>query len=130
MYRVLILAFTGFLAAYPAHAEEMCLACDEPAASYRCTVEQPSEKYKLGRTLEQEICSKVLAKTGQHSKCRMTPVPEGGACTGLARTVTVTDYQRAMSPSGEPTYEVGAFEIARRNVHDTWQCVLSMFKDC
>ena len=49
---------------------------------------------------------------------------------GLERTVTVTDYQRAMAGNGESTYEVGAFEIARRSVHDTWLCVASMFKDC
>jgi hypothetical protein len=57
-------------------------------------------------------------------------VPEGGTCEGLPRTVTVTDYQRAIAGTDESTYEVGAFEVARQGVHDTWLCVTSMFKDC
>lgn len=99
-------------------------------ATYRCAVEQPSEKLRLGAALEQEMCSKVLAKKGAHQKCHVVPVAEGGTCEGSDRSVTVTDYQRVMSASGESTYEVGALEIARRNVHDTWLCVTSMFKDC
>jgi hypothetical protein len=118
------------MTAFAAGAEELCVACQEPAATYRCSVEQPSEKHKLGGSLEQEVCTKVLAKKGPHQKCQVAPVPPGGQCQGAERSVTVTDYQRAMAASGEATYEVGAFEIARRNVHDTWQCVTSMFKDC
>lgn len=127
---VFALAAVSSAIAFAAAAGELCLACEEPAASYRCTVEQPSEKFNLGDGIEQEICSKVLAKKGPHQKCKAVAVPEGGKCDGAQRTVTVTDYQRVISATGEPTYEVGAFEIARRNVHDTWQCVTSMFKDC
>lgn len=134
MKRTIALASTGLLAgmcaALPARAAEVCLACDEPVATYRCTVEQPSEKYKLGGTLEQEICAKVLAKKGTHQKCHLATPPEGKACEGAERVVSVTDYQRAISGTAESTYEVGALEIARRNVHDTWTCMLSMFKDC
>jgi len=113
-----------------AHAAEVCLSCQEPAATYLCTVEQPSEKYALGSTLEQEMCGKVLAKSGGHKKCQLVQVPEGGTCEGARRTVTLTDYQRAIGNAAESTYEEGALEVARRNVHNTWLCVLSMFKDC
>ena len=130
MYRAIIFASFCAVAAMPAHAAELCVACQEPAASYRCTVEQPSEKYALGNELEAQVCTKVLAQKGEHKKCALTPVAEGGKCEGLERHVTVTDYQRALAGNGESTYEVGAFEIARRNVHDTWLCVSSMFKDC
>ncbi len=131
MQRSFVIAFAGACAAaaLPAGAGEVCLSCDQPAATYRCAVEQPSEKYALGSSLEEKICSKVLAKQGTHQSCQVLPVPEGGKCDGAERTVNITDYQRAMSASGEATYEVGAFEIARRNVHDTWLCVTSMFKD-
>lgn len=130
MHRAIVLAFLCAIAALPAKAGELCLACEQPAATYRCSVEQPSQKYSLGGDLEREICAKVLAKQGEHQKCHLTQVPEGGACEGLERTVTVADYQRALSGSDESTYEVGALETARRNVHDTWLCVTSMFKDC
>ena len=88
-------------------SSELCLVCEEPAASYRCNVERPSTRFDLGEDIEREICAKVLAKQGEHGKC-----------------------QRVVSGNGESTYEVGALEIARRNVHNTWLCVTSMFKDC
>jgi len=109
---------------------ELCLVCEQPAASYRCNVERPSTKFDLGEDIEQEICTKVLAKQGEHGKCQRVEVPEGGTCKGSSRTVTLTDYQRVVSGNDESTYEVGALEIARRNVHNTWLCLTSMFKDC
>jgi hypothetical protein len=130
MYRAIFVASLGAVAAMTAQAAELCVVCEQPAATYRCTVELPSDKYNIATQLQGEMCSKVLAKKGEHHKCSLHPVAEGGACEGSARTVTITDYQRAITASGEETYEVGAFEIARRNVHDTWTCVSSMFKDC
>jgi hypothetical protein len=130
MRLVIVVASLCVVAGFAARAGEVCLACEQPAATYRCAVEQPSEKVRLGSDVAGEICSKVLAKKGEHHKCRISAVPEGGSCEGPQRTVTLTDYQRALTASGESTYEVGALEIARRNVHDTWLCVTSMFKDC
>lgn len=128
---VVAFLFCGICSFAPsAGADEVCIACEQPIASYRCTIEQPSEKRVVGGELAQEICSKVLAKKGQHQKCHASPVPAGGKCEGAERTVSLTDLQRAIAGPGESTYEVGALEIARRNVHDTWLCVLSMFKDC
>ncbi len=131
MYRAVFVAFLCAAAALSARAAELCVACQEPAASYRCTVESPSEKYALGEVLEEQICSKVLAQKGPHKKCALMPLPEGGTCEGVAahrdrhRLST-----RATAGADESTYEVGAFEVARQGVHDTWLCVTSMFKDC
>ena len=130
MHRLLTLAALIAASTLAAQAAEVCLTCEAPSASYRCVVEQPSEKYKLGGDIEQEICAKVLAKQGQHQKCHVTPAPDGGQCAGAARTVTLADFQRLAVNANESTYEEGAFEIARRNVHDTWLCLSSMFKDC
>jgi len=131
MKRLLVLATAlGAAVAVTAKAGELCVACEEPSATYRCSIEQPSEKYQVKGPLAAEVCAKVLAKKGAHHKCHIAEVPEGGACAGAERVVTVTDYQRAVSDGGESTYDVGALEIARRNVHDTWLCVTSMFKDC
>jgi len=121
---------SGALVALPVRGAELCLACEQPQASYRCSVERPSTKFDLGNDIEQEICIKVLTKQGEHAKCHRIEVPEGGSCEGPARAVTLTDYQRIAGGNGESTYEVGALEIARRNVHNTWLCVTSMFKDC
>jgi hypothetical protein len=129
MYRAIVVA-SLVAAAMPLRAAELCVACEQPAATYRCSVELPSDKYNIALQLQGEMCAKVLAKNGAHQKCTLLPVAEGGKCEGLARSVTVTDYQRALASAGEETYEVGALEKARRNVHDTWLCMTSMFKDC
>lgn len=130
MRLVLVVASLSIAAGLSARADELCVACEQPAATYRCAVEQPSDKFRLGADIEQEVCAKVLSKKGEHQSCRIAAVPAGGSCEGARRSVTLADYQAAVSPTGESTYEVGALEIARRNVHDTWLCVTSMFKDC
>jgi hypothetical protein len=130
MYRAIFVASLCAVAAMTAQAAELCVACEQPAATYRCTVELPSEKYNIATQLQGEMCSKVLAKKGAHHKCSLHPVAEGGKCEGLERTVTVTDYQRALTPAGEETYEIGALEKVQRNMQNTWLCVSSMFKDC
>jgi hypothetical protein len=132
MMRVLLLALAGActMGLLPVAAEQLCVSCEGPAASYSCAVEQPPGKRTLGSTIEAEICTKVMASKGPHSKCQVVSVGDGAKCAGPERTVSVTDYQRAIGDSEESTYEVGALEIARRNVHNTWLCVASMFKDC
>jgi hypothetical protein len=130
MYRAVVLATVCAIAGFSVRAGELCVACEQPTATYLCSVEQPSGKFDLGGGLQEQICSKVLEKKGTHAKCHLAAVPDGGKCDGLPRTVTVTDYQRAIAGTAESTYEVGAFEVARENVHATWRCVTSMFKDC
>jgi len=130
MRRAILFASFCFLLAPGVRSSEVCLVCEQPVASYRCNVERPSTKFDLGSDIEQKICIKVLAKQGEHGNCQPVEVPEDGTCKGPLRTVTLTDYQREVSGNGEPTYEVGALEIARRNVHNTWLCLTSMFKDC
>ena len=130
MYRAIVVASLVAAVAMPLRAAEMCVACEQPAATYRCSVELPSDKYNIAPQLQGEMCAKVLAKNGEHHKCALLPVAEGGKCEGFARTVTVTDYQRALTPAGEETYEIGALEKVQRNMQDTWQCMTSMFKDC
>jgi hypothetical protein len=130
MYRSILVASLCAVAAMTAQAAELCVACEQPSATYRCTVELPADKYNIATQLQGEMCSKVLAKKGEHHKCSLHPVAEGGACEGPARTVTITDYQRALTPAGEETYEIGALEKVQRNMQNTWTCVSSMFKDC
>jgi uncharacterized protein (DUF169 family) len=130
MYRAFVVASLCIAAGYSARAAELCVSCEQPTATYRCTFEPPSEKFDLHGGLEEQICTKVMEKKYAHAKCQVIAVREGATCDGGARTVDLTDYQRAKASNGEKTYEVGAFETARENVHDTWRCVTSMFKDC
>ena len=70
MYRAIFFALFCAVAAMSARAAELCVACQEPAATYRCTVEQPSEKYALGNELEDQVCTKVLAQKGEQRSAR------------------------------------------------------------
>lgn len=130
MRRVFAFAFAVASLIAPARAAELCILCEEPVATYRCSVEQPFEKFDLGDTLEQQICSKVMETKGAHAKCHVATIADGGTCDGPERTATVSEYQQATAGTGESTYEPGALEVARRNVHSTWVCMTSMFKDC
>jgi hypothetical protein len=112
-------------------AGETCVACEKPAATYRCTFEEPTrnQKFQVGDLVKGDVCEKVLATQGPHERCKILP-DSGKPCDGLARTVTLTDYQRLLAGDGESTYQPGMLEIARRNVYATWVCVTSLFNDC
>jgi hypothetical protein len=112
-------------------ASEVCVVCDKPAATYRCTLEQVTRdaKFQLGANAQRLACETVLAKTGPHEHCNVVTdvkLP----CDGPQRTVTVHDLQQLVAGDGHQTYQPGVFEIARRNVYATWICVSSLFKDC
>jgi len=121
----LILALSASLS-----AGEVCVACDKPAAVYRCTLEQPTRNanLQLGEKAERHVCEKVLATTGPHESCQI--VLDAKPCNGVARTVTLTQYQQAIAGDGESTYQPGVLELARRSVNATWVCVTSLFNDC
>jgi hypothetical protein len=112
-------------------ADELCIKCDKPAATYRCTFEQPThnEKLQLGPTAQGHICEQVLASTGPHETCRL--IPDATTCDGRPQTVTLHQYQQVVAPpEGQSTYEPGALERARRSATATWNCVASLFNDC
>jgi len=122
---ILILSLTASL-----RSEEVCIACDEPAATYACTFDQAMRDVtlNLGSAVQGHVCEKVLAQAGPHAGCRLIETVE--PCNGIARTVTLADYQQAMAGDVESTYQPGVLELARRKVYATWVCVTSMFNDC
>ena len=69
MYRAVFVASVCAAAALSARAGEVCIACEQPAATYRCSVELPTDKYNIAPQLQGEMCAKVLAKKGEHHKC-------------------------------------------------------------
>lgn len=115
----------------PAGAGEVCVACQKPAATYRCSVEAPAQaaRFELDGGVLGHVCETVLAKKYGHEKCAAIE-DSAGPCDGVARTVTVTDYARATADSSTPTYQPGAHELARSAVHSTWVCITSLFQDC
>jgi hypothetical protein len=115
-------------------AAEVCVACTKPDAIYRCDLEPflKKDKYGIEDKAGGHVCETVLAKEGAHAGCHV--VLDAKTCTGTLRTITLTDYQRAMAGDVEDTYDPGLIEKTRRNVqstwNSTWNCVSSLFADC
>jgi hypothetical protein len=122
----------GFIAGSAASlgAAEICVACEGPAATYRCSVEGLPEgkNQALANEVQVHACEKVLAKLERHSGCRANLA--AATCAGKSRVVTLTDYQRAIAGDVETTYEPGAIERAKRGMQSAWTCVTSFFSDC
>lgn len=111
-------------------AAEVCVVCEGPAATYRCSVEGLPEGKNPAIASEVQVhaCEKVLSKLERHSGCHANPA--AATCEGKSRVVTLTDYQRAIAGDVETTYEPGAIERAKRGMQSTWTCVTSFFSDC
>ena len=110
-------------------AADVCVACEKPAATYVCSLEQVTrdQKFRLGNSVQRHVCEKVLEQT--HEKCRI--VDDTEPCNGVAKIVTLTEYQQAIAGGeGAPTYEPSALEKAKRGMQATWSCVTSLFNDC
>jgi hypothetical protein len=111
-------------------AGEACISCDKPVATYRCTFDQSTRDHRLqlGDDAQQHICEKVLKQAGPHGSCKLVQGIE--PCEGVARTVTVADYQRLVLGDGHSTYQPSVLEKAQKGVNATWDCLSSLFGDC
>ncbi len=102
-------------------AEEICVSCESPAASYRCSVEQPAGDHQVPDAAHGHICENVLKQTGAHARCQAAA--QQTPCEGAPRTVTMADYQKLVASDGHTTYQQGFLEKAQR-------CITSLFGDC
>jgi hypothetical protein len=104
------LGWVAFSAA-PAAAQEMCVTCSGPAATYRCTVEK-SEKLATfgaaGDRILQLVCAKELARSDRHESCsarREAPAQ----CLGELREIplaSVIEAASAAAPKQAPVAPV------------------------
>ena len=78
--------------ALPATAQQVCVECAGPPATYKCTVKDADKlaaSPKLARYAGQAlgyVCVTELAKAGGHERCRVT-TDYAGPCIGRERTV-------------------------------------------
>ena len=107
----------------PLRADEICVVCKGPAATYRCSFEQPARdrRLQLRDAAQAQICENVLKQGGAHTACKIVSGPE--PCNGVPRKVTVADFQKFMSSDGHSTSQQGVLEKAQR-------CLGSFFGDC
>jgi hypothetical protein len=110
-------------------ASEVCVACQGPAATYRCSLDRSTidSRIKLGEFADQKVCEKVLSRLGPHGTCKMVELQP---CNGKTRSVTLAEYQRALTDNNEQTYQPSVLEKAQSGMSKTWGCVSSLFKNC
>jgi hypothetical protein len=73
-------------AAASAVAEEYCVVCTQPGATYRCVVDDPVPTTAVDAR-SQMICITELAKEGGHESCSVRRAASG-PCEGVLRTVS------------------------------------------
>jgi len=110
-------------------AGEVCIACQNPALTYRCAIDRTSldSRIKIGDQTERKVCEKVLAKLGPHGDCKAV---DTAPCKGTLKSLTLADYQRALADNSEQTYQPSVLEQAQHGMSKAWNCVSSLFKDC
>jgi hypothetical protein len=130
MIRAILAAFCVLGVSHALDASEICIACEGPAATYRCTFEQSPQdrQVNLADAAQVHVCQNVLKNAGGHKNCKSVQGPE--PCNGTPRTVTVADYQRFVASDGHSTYEPGVLDKAQRSVNSTWTCLASFFGKC
>ena len=132
MLRVLVAAFCVFGVIGTLNAQEMCIVCVKPAATYRCTFQQSDSDRRIDVSeVQVHVCEKVLERMGPHGNCKLTAAQP---CDGVPRDVTMADYQKLVASDGHSTYQQGVLEKAQKGVsstfNSTWDCVSSLFGDC
>jgi hypothetical protein len=130
MLRIIVSACCILGVSHALVAGEVCVACEQPEATYRCTFEQTTRDHRLelGDVAQAHICESVLKRSSPHAACKIVKGPE--PCNGVLRTVTVAEYQRFVASDGHSTYEPGMVDKAQRSVNATWNCLTSFFGDC
>ena len=131
MTRFLALAASMALfgAALPASAQEFCVSCVEPNATYRCVL--TDARPGLGQSL-QVACLTALAKDGRHAQCSVKRGVTVFECDGPVKRVTAADQPDqsavvlppppvAADPSAPPKTVLEAAQRAKEASDTQWR---------
>ena len=105
---VLVLGLAGVSLAIPAVAQEYCVACAEPSATYRCVITDP--KPGAGQSL-QAACTGALAREGKHARCSIKSGVTVFECDAQVKRVVLGDLKSApsvMQPAPPPAPDPNA----------------------
>ena len=113
MLRIIAAACVGIALPASMQASEVCVACEAPAATYRCSLDRTSMdgRVKLGDFAERKVCEKVLSRLGRMAHARWSVRLLANRTT---KSITLADYQRALTDSSEHTYQPSVLEKAHR----------------
>jgi len=131
-----------FIAPGLAGAADVCVSCANPSAIYRCSVDQSAklEKYGVEDKVLPPVCVQMLAKLGGHESCQAVG-RAGDPCEGIAKTIGLSDLQKAASGGSSDSVVPSLGEragSAAQSAGDTiggafkksWNCVTSLFQEC
>lgn len=124
-------------------AQEYCVVCAQPDATYRCVI---GDARLAGGQPLQAFCMSSLAKEGGHQGCRIKPGTVFDCDGPIKRLATAQPAQKpaAMEKPTPPTVSGLAREAVRSSgeqaektgeaigsgAKNAWGCVLSLFTSC
>ena len=143
MFRPIALASAlFFIAPGLAGAGDVCVSCANPSAVYKCSADKSAklEQYGIEDKVLPPVCVKVLAKLGPHESCQAVG-KAGDPCEGIAKTIGLSDLQKAASGGKSDSVVPSLGEragSAAESAGDTiggafkksWNCVTSLFQEC
>lgn len=89
---LLLTALTAPASIAQAQAQEVCVVCREPAATYRCSIEKSEKLTRFGSVGDKalmHVCAKELARLERHTTCTARRDAQGAACDGPSRTISL-----------------------------------------
>ena len=109
----ILLTSLAILIAPPATAEEICVVCSWPDATYQCTVAEADKMdgFRGADRALSYVCATELARQGAHQKCRARR-KSAEPCIGTPVTVSVRAQAEALAHTGpsQPEASAGAAE--------------------
>jgi hypothetical protein len=105
---ILIMGLTALALATPARAQEYCVSCAEPNATYRCVITDP--KPGAGQSL-QVACTGALARDGKHNQCSIKSGVTVFECDAPIKRVALGDLKSApvvVQPAAPPVPDPNA----------------------
>jgi hypothetical protein len=116
----------GITGTTAAHAQDVCVVCASPAATYRCTVEKSEKLARFtgaGDKALQHVCAKEMARQGGHEKCSVSAAQSGAACDGQPREVTLANLlaappEQAPGPAALPVKAAEPLSVPPRTMQE------------
>ena len=109
-----LIAITGMLLPGSVVAQGICVDCQGPDRSYRCTVKdgERAQQFRSGQRALEILCMSEMARFGSHQSCRVNTT-YAGPCIGHPLEVDVAKAGADFVAGGKPPEHEASVEEAR-----------------